>query len=525
MESETPHASACPHLYSIRFGESTARLPSTSSSRRWRTFAIPNTAPRVSPAASSPSSTTPTALTSGTTYPSSGIISHLFLDRCIAFLTLERTLDELNDACEAWIGCDCDLSDVFIRKLHDLVPRANEEPNLDTLTRHIVSVVHAVLQPVKEKGGVHKVAHNAEKAAKQGKNVLWPTKPSDLLPYGPESSVRAMGYWIERSPTPMWFGLLGSILEICKRSMIPTLVTSPYIPEKSVGMVEVPVIVSLVLTDSPSNRRSNQATPASCLADMKRCAVFFLQLHCFCDRHELLKFFAGHEEFLFRAMKTSLESVRNIARRIKPYTPDTDQDVAYIESVFIPLAATVHCHLELPFDSKAYLPVILAHSLTILKTEKDPSAMAFQTFYQLACYERCCAPGCAATFASLGRKFSLCAGCSRIPFCSKQCLATAWKYPNVTHKDVCKKIKALTLATALPAKPTPGDIFAFRDKCKTEMDEADVADVAMHMQRLFKEMSSAFDEEELKQFDSVSRLATLALEDKPVSVPEDSESS
>ncbi|KAJ7130186.1 hypothetical protein C8R44DRAFT_62039 [Mycena epipterygia] len=431
---------------------------------------------------------------------------HLFLDRCIAFLTLERTLEELDGECEAaWMGCECDLRDVLIRKVHDLLPRG-DSPNMDTLTRHIVSVVHTILQPVKEKGGVHKVAHNAEKAAKQGKNVLWPTKPSDLLPYGPESSVRAMGYWIERSPTPMWIGLLGSIMEICKRSMIPTLITSPYIPEKSVGMVEVPVMVHLL-------SGMGKATPASCLADIKRCAVFFLQLQGFCDRHELLKFFSGHEDFLFRAMKTGLEAVRKIAKDVKPYTAETEQDALYIEHVFINLAATVHCHLELPFDSKLYLPVVLANSLAALKNEKDPATMAFQAFHQLAFHERCCSPGCTETFASLGRKFSLCSGCSRVPFCSKQCLTTAWKYPNIAHKDVCKKIKALALATKLPAKPAPSDIFAFRDKCKAEMDEADVADIAMHVQRLFKEMSSAFDEEDKLQFlESVSRFETLTIE-------------
>ncbi|KAJ7704325.1 hypothetical protein B0H17DRAFT_1193572 [Mycena rosella] len=432
---------------------------------------------------------------------------HVFLDRCIAFLTLERSLDELDVACARWIGCDCDLSDAFIRKLHDLLPRGAEEPNIDTFTRHV---------PVKEKGGVHKVAHNAEKAAKQGKNVLWPTKPSDLLPFGPESSVRALDYWIERSPTPLWIGLVGSMLEICKRSMIPALIASTYIPEKSVGMLEVPVMVYLVLS---SGSRS-QATPASCLADIKRCAVFFLQLQSFCDRHELLKFFAGQEEFLFRATKTALDSVRNIARDVTPYTPDTDQDAGYIQSVLTTLAATVHCHLALPFDAKAYLPVVLAHSLAVLKTEKDPPAMAFQALYQLACYERCCAPGCRATFAGLGRKFSACAGCARVPFCSKPCLARAWKHPRVAHKDVCKKIRALGAATGLASKPAPTDILAFREKCVAGVDEKDVADVALHMQRLFKEMSSAFSEEDadtqlLEELgNSVVSFETLEIEDK-----------
>jgi len=301
------------------------------------------------------------------------------------------------------------------------------------------------------------------------------------------------------------------MLEICKRTMIPALITSPYIPEKSVGMVEVPVMVHLVIGMSPRG----QATPASCLADIKRCAVFFLQLQSFCDRHELLKFFSGHEDFLFRAMKTGLESVRKIARDVKPYTAETEQDASYIENVFVPLAATVHCHLELPYDSKKYLPIVLANSLSILKSHDDPSIMAFQAFYQLSFHERCCSPGCIETFASLGRKFSFCSGCSRVPFCSKQCLTTAWKYPGIAHKDVCKKMKAVSIASKLPTKPVPKDIFVFKDNLSKEgVDEADVADIAMHVQRLFKEMSSAFDEDDKVQFlESVSKFKTLTLEE------------
>ncbi|KAJ7704339.1 hypothetical protein B0H17DRAFT_1126702 [Mycena rosella] len=417
---------------------------------------------------------------------------HLFLDRCIIFLTLERSQDELA-ACAAWIGCDCDLSDNLIRKLHDLTLQGGViEPSIDRFMGHIVAVVHGVLQPAKEKGGIHKVAHNAEKAAKQGKNVLWPTKPSDLLPFGPESSVRALDYWIGRLRTARSIGLVGSMFEICKRSMTPALVTSRNIALASLLSIGLSVKAYEML-DSLSPLL---ATPAMCLTNIMSCTVFFLQLHCFCDRHKLLKFFAEIEEFLFQTTKTVLELLPKMALDVKPYTSETDREVAYIERVLKSLAGAVHCYLELPFDSKTYHPGVLAYSRNLLLAERDPASMAYLALYQLACDERCCAPGCIATFASLGRKFSACGGCSRVPFCSKQCLARAWKHPRVAHKDVCKKIRALVLATGLATKPGAGDLQLFRDKCKAGMDEANVADVALHMQRLFKEMSSAFNEEE-----------------------------
>lgn len=114
--------------------------------------------------------------------------NHAFWNRCVAFLTLERNFEELNSAEENWKECKCDMQDPFIRNLHGIEPEFKS--TLNTFTDQVVAVVSNVLQPVRERGGLHKVERNAEKAVRQGKNLLWPVKPTDLLPYGPESSVR-----------------------------------------------------------------------------------------------------------------------------------------------------------------------------------------------------------------------------------------------------------------------------------------------------------------------------------------------
>ncbi|KAJ6612776.1 hypothetical protein B0H10DRAFT_1952027 [Mycena sp. CBHHK59/15] len=333
---------------------------------------------------------------------------HAFWDRCVAFLTLERTLEELTSVAEAWSGCECDLDDPFIRKLHDSTPN---EIAMATFAGHLVST-SSVRQPVNEKGGL-----------------------------------RAMGYWIERSPTPLWVGLLGSMMEICKQSMIPTLISSPYIPEKSVGMVEVPVMVWLMLAYA----RNGHATPASCLADIKRCAVFFLQLQNLCDRDELelLQFFSGHEEFLFRAMKTSFDKLREIARGVKPYTAETEHD-------------------DTLWHSKPSFSSLFTNDAARRGVQKRSPASA-ESFRSAAAV-----PGSRAA----------------------QNDVTAWKYPNIAHKDVCKKMKAIAIATKLPTKPSPSDCFE------------DIADIALH-----KEMSSAFDGEDKTQFlETVSRFKAIKLE-------------
>jgi len=143
---------------------------------------------------------------------------HALLDSCMLFLTMERPLDEINsfgDNSSSWVACRCDFNNPLIRELHMNIP---PKPPIDFFVDMLVCIIHQCLQPLREKGSasVYKVERNREKAALSGKNVLWPTKPHDLLPFEPGSLVRALGNWMARFPTPLMIGLLASILEICR---------------------------------------------------------------------------------------------------------------------------------------------------------------------------------------------------------------------------------------------------------------------------------------------------------------------
>ena len=214
---------------------------------------------------------------------------HALLDSCMLFLTMERPLEEFNgfdDNSSNWVTCLCDLDNPLIRELHMNTP---PEPPIDFFVSMLVCIVHWCLQPLREKGStsVHKVERNREKAALSGKNVLWPTKPQDLLPFEPGSSVRALGNWMARFPTPLMIGLLASILEICKRSMLPALIDSTIIPEIVIQMSEAPFKVWSAKRQQPLIMRIQIAT--TCLADAKHCAAFFHQLLSTTDQHELVK--------------------------------------------------------------------------------------------------------------------------------------------------------------------------------------------------------------------------------------------
>ncbi|KZT72287.1 hypothetical protein DAEQUDRAFT_652597, partial [Daedalea quercina L-15889] len=62
----------------------------------------------------------------------------------------------------------------------------------------------------------------------------------------------------------------------------------------------------------------------------------------------------------------------------------------------------------------------------------------------------CCAPECMETFATKGRKFSQCAGCGVLRYCSKDCQKSVWKHTMAPHKDICSKLRTLRERTNIP---------------------------------------------------------------------------
>ena len=308
---------------------------------------------------------------------------HTLLDSCMLFLTMERPLDEINGFggnSSSWIVCRCDFNNPLIRELHMDTPPM---PPIDFFIDRLVSIVYSCFQPLGKKGSpsVHKVERNREKAAMSGKNVLWPTRPHDLLPFEPGSSVRALGNWMTRFPTPLMIGLLASMLEICKRSMLPALIDSTVIPEIVIQMSEAPFKVWSANRQQPLKMRIQIAT--TCLADVGHCAAFFHRLLSTTDQHELVKFCSGRVDSIFRAVQISLDNVSNLASQVN--TSDAKVDAAWIRACYLSIGSGIHNYLALSFSG--YDSRIINASLSRLKERHDVKAcFLIQTSSEEQCF-------------------------------------------------------------------------------------------------------------------------------------------
>jgi hypothetical protein len=68
--------------------------------------------------------------------------------------------------------------------------------------------------------------------------------------------------------------------------------------------------------------------------------------------------------------------------------------------------------------------------------------------------ERCASPECLKTLAHDG-PFKHCGGCKRVLYCSKRCQKTAWQHPAVPHRAVCETLRQFCAVYELARNPRP----------------------------------------------------------------------
>ncbi|KAJ7289196.1 hypothetical protein C8J57DRAFT_427417 [Mycena rebaudengoi] len=105
------------------------------------------------------------------------------------------------------------------------------------------------------------------------------------------------------------------------------------------------------------------------------------------------------------------------------------------------IGGVVHAKLVLPFDETKYHKRILAYSKefrTLILEVQTPYQLARNIMLTLAELP----PQCMSISCTDGTAASMCSGCRRVAYCNAQCQNHDWDGP-LPHKKVCKKIRAL----------------------------------------------------------------------------------
>jgi hypothetical protein len=171
----------------------------------------------------------------------------------------------------------------------------------------------------------------------------------------------------------------------------------------------------------------------------------------------------------------------------------------------------------------------------IIRSRERSSTLLTEALLALRSRQRCGAPGCPRTFvdqdSSSGSAcepvYRLCAGCRRVPYCSRECQRRAWRGP-APHRDVCGPLRALCSEFRIGRKVRPGEPLRVRHDepwngiclavvgCITELERVELASSGEFAHRpLEKTLTSSYPEYRSQQEWEAERRQLLASKGAP----------
>lgn len=410
-------------------------------------------------------------------------------DAVLTFLFHPRNSAEYDALAAYGTSCHCDKSTELMRTLHS-IPGA-DTVDLDMLVHSALGFLRNPSQPALRAGNLYKSREHALKAARNGRRVPWPQSIHSLLPHGIDAFFRAFDALIQRDKTlnPHNFDFLGTVMDLVREASIPAFLAAPRLPGNLLRSGISRHI--LLLEDRGLNMPAERF-----LAQFKGIALTCQVIGAAHDR-DLVRFngLAKEQEGLDGIDFCSLlmQSLQHVYSQIDQPSPGITAEFDYMREMLAILGGRIHNALKLQWSPGRHHPEILKISLSCFVTNNDVGSLGYRAITQFAHSFRCWAASCPNTRSLEERKFSVCGGCRRVFYCSKECQKRAWKDDVAPHKVMCPKLAHAALALGLSAKPDPTFLpanmsFIFAQK---GVDLADVAEIARQYEYLSSTHSSS----------------------------------
>ncbi|KAH9919929.1 uncharacterized protein B0H18DRAFT_1213604 [Fomitopsis serialis] len=408
-----------------------------------------------------------------------------YLSACAAFLSQPRSTQDEEELEVSLQRCSCSAigtlgrdQRVMLGWLHtfEVAHKFALDDFIQALVRHLAGILHNAVK-TKTVGGVSAKSGLKRNRKKHAGSPLWPVDASQLLPHGLEQSMKGYADSFRWCPPDRFhdgLSLVGNLLSICGRSMIPHLLQ--FLPD-------MPLRVTGLTTSLCQERMATLGAPVDFEVE-RSWACTFLVLMDFCRTIMNLGEWNPADISLFVRVaapyKGSMKSLGllfvcdTILNHLPPFREGTtlfdDKPFGELAVFFARFGAMFYSHRP-PDDTTVYHEAILHLHAQLTDSFSDPVQVAWEGFAWLSTIRRCCAPGCPKTFASAQRTFARCAGCGVPRYCSRECQKHAWKDAAFPHKDVCAKLRAFKERTNLGMKDhalTESERQLFIDACRAD---------------------------------------------------------
>ncbi|KAJ7250536.1 hypothetical protein B0H12DRAFT_1120796 [Mycena haematopus] len=355
--------------------------------------------------------------------PTAAAGSKSLLDAVSAFLTTNRSREDMTTLAHRMERCTCDRTDRLVDGMHawkwDHTAYCRDPDGFrcrtDTL-EGLIGVVAEIFYDALQQ-------HDCQR-------LRWPRNRRQCLVERDEVAATMLCRWLDLYPIlPLLRAIAAAAFSFDALVLVPFLL-SAHLPKNLVAIL----------------KRGVDSLPVDFAGDGNPFGIVYPITLVFITMNQFSKIDDGVSSAYFyrEYCPLLLETLTRVA--------EIDDKMAWLLDAHweagINLGGVVHAKLVLPFDETKYHKRILKYS-----KQHRTTILLVQTPYQLArnimltlaelplqCMNARCAKATPA---------SICSGCKRVAYCNSECQSHDWNGP-LPHKKVCKQIRALGDAAGFP---------------------------------------------------------------------------
>jgi hypothetical protein len=288
------------------------------------------------------------------------------------------------------------------------------------------------------------------KIARISARKTWPTQLDQILPFGPEGTIRGLFSWLSAdfgsADQTNIISVARMVLHLTRPLTVPYVVTSRnFLSRGILPLIERACILHVnVQARSLAGQDTSQvATKASdifyiILAAMTQIVMAWMD-------EPIQQAFLGHSA---SQLVIAYERAWEVCIWHSKNSEDPDTWERYMGQIAILGEPILRGHPELR-NVPSNRP---RHRFRRFTT----STWAYIVRQNARLYyaDRCASPECLETLAYDG-PFKHCGGCKRVLYCSKRCQKASWQHPAVPHRAVCETLRQFCAVYELARNPHP----------------------------------------------------------------------
>jgi hypothetical protein len=356
---------------------------------------------------------------------------NLILTSAMRWVSAPRRLDELVPRSKS-PSCACAKQETCSRD-HQHALFQFKESSHASLQTYLCQKLCELVKAAIDAYPVHDLQRN-----KTTKRTRWPCNLAELMPRGPENTIRGITRWLSTDLTDVLHRYIlmitNDIYLYGGSAVLPYIVTSRSLI--TLGLIQ-PLQKECKFLETCLARPTEVRPRAEGIGMIVTCmGMADAMVLARCDtvqRHYMVCDQAGKLIMLCDRLFHGLQELQTLY----PWLRDDKQTQETVESVFL---FGLCLYEEFPhLDVSLISPECLE---LWSDEERGLAGEVRRTLDHIRASKRCASPECLKNFWTTW-PFQTCGGCRRVMYCSRRCQKISWNHPTLGHRSVCTLIRQM----------------------------------------------------------------------------------